>query len=296
VLPMPVPSRSRARRHHAKVEYPLRTRRGSRPSRTAAVDLATAAQAAHWFDCPAYYAEVRRVTGRRGSFALVSYGVLGRTPMSTGSSSPFTGLRWLPTGRPSAGMWTRVIARCPSRSRSSRLRARDPARLAARGARRLCGDVVCGVGARAGEKARGRSRRSAASWRRLGGQPRRYVPCAGPSLSALVACDATFDYFLETSQELEQGDARARRQARKAIAGSFSLAGVSEDRRIQVVARPSCNSSGRVRTPHRGAVRICGRWPSPARSRRRDRPCCGAGNRNTAETLCWTAPPQGCAP
>jgi len=40
------------------------------------VDLATAAQAAHWFDLPAYYAEVRRVTRPGGIIALVSYGVL----------------------------------------------------------------------------------------------------------------------------------------------------------------------------------------------------------------------------
>lgn len=41
-----------------------------------AVDLATAAQAAHWFDLSAYYAEVRRVTRPGGIVALVSYGVL----------------------------------------------------------------------------------------------------------------------------------------------------------------------------------------------------------------------------
>src|SRR5207249_9493669 len=39
-------------------------------------DLAVAAQAAHWFDLPAYYAEVRRV-GRAGSLvALVTYGLV----------------------------------------------------------------------------------------------------------------------------------------------------------------------------------------------------------------------------
>jgi SAM-dependent methyltransferase len=40
------------------------------------VDLATAAQAAHWFDLPAYYAEVRRVARRGGIVALISYGVV----------------------------------------------------------------------------------------------------------------------------------------------------------------------------------------------------------------------------
>ncbi len=40
------------------------------------VDLATAAQAAHWFDLPSYYAEVRRVTRPGGVIALISYGVM----------------------------------------------------------------------------------------------------------------------------------------------------------------------------------------------------------------------------
>jgi SAM-dependent methyltransferase len=40
------------------------------------VDLATAAQAAHWFDLPAYDAEVRRVVRPGGIVALISYGVV----------------------------------------------------------------------------------------------------------------------------------------------------------------------------------------------------------------------------
>ena len=42
----------------------------------AVVDLATAAQAAHWFDLPSYYAEVRRVVRPGGILALISYGVM----------------------------------------------------------------------------------------------------------------------------------------------------------------------------------------------------------------------------
>ncbi|WP_236736380.1 class I SAM-dependent methyltransferase [Pseudomonas flexibilis] len=38
--------------------------------------LITAAQAAHWFDLPAFYAEVRRVATPGAAVALVSYGVL----------------------------------------------------------------------------------------------------------------------------------------------------------------------------------------------------------------------------
>ncbi|GBU16632.1 MULTISPECIES: class I SAM-dependent methyltransferase [Methylobacterium] len=38
-------------------------------------DLVTAAQAAHWFDLPAFYAEVRRVARPGAVLALVSYGI-----------------------------------------------------------------------------------------------------------------------------------------------------------------------------------------------------------------------------
>ena len=40
------------------------------------VDLATAAQAAHWFDLPSYYAEVRRVARPGAIVALITYGVM----------------------------------------------------------------------------------------------------------------------------------------------------------------------------------------------------------------------------
>lgn len=41
----------------------------------ASVDLLTAAQAAHWFDLPAFYAEARRVVRPGGALALITYGV-----------------------------------------------------------------------------------------------------------------------------------------------------------------------------------------------------------------------------
>ena len=40
------------------------------------VDLITAAQAAHWFDLPAFYAEARRIARPGAVLALISYGVL----------------------------------------------------------------------------------------------------------------------------------------------------------------------------------------------------------------------------
>lgn len=45
-----------------------------------AVDLATAAQAAHWFDLDPYYAEVRRVTRPESVLALVTYGLMSVDP------------------------------------------------------------------------------------------------------------------------------------------------------------------------------------------------------------------------
>lgn len=41
-----------------------------------AVDLAVAAQAAHWFDLPAFYEEVRRVLKPRGALALITYNMV----------------------------------------------------------------------------------------------------------------------------------------------------------------------------------------------------------------------------
>lgn len=44
--------------------------------RARSVDLAISAQAAHWFDLPAYYAEVRRVTRPGSVLCLVTYGIV----------------------------------------------------------------------------------------------------------------------------------------------------------------------------------------------------------------------------
>lgn len=44
------------------------------------VSVLTAAQAAHWFDLPLFYAEARRVLERGGMLALISYGVLELEP------------------------------------------------------------------------------------------------------------------------------------------------------------------------------------------------------------------------
>jgi SAM-dependent methyltransferase len=43
-------------------------------------DLITAAQAAHWFDLPRFYDEVRRIARPGGIVALISYGVLQLEP------------------------------------------------------------------------------------------------------------------------------------------------------------------------------------------------------------------------
>lgn len=44
------------------------------------VDLVTAAQAAHWFDLPCFYDEVRRIGRKDAVVALISYGVLRLEP------------------------------------------------------------------------------------------------------------------------------------------------------------------------------------------------------------------------
>lgn len=51
------------------------------PLADGSVNLITAAQAAHWFDLPAFYAEVRRVAAPGGVLALISYGVLQLEPL-----------------------------------------------------------------------------------------------------------------------------------------------------------------------------------------------------------------------
>lgn len=43
---------------------------------TGSVDLVAVAQAAHWFDLPAFYAEARRVLRPGGAVALIAYGVV----------------------------------------------------------------------------------------------------------------------------------------------------------------------------------------------------------------------------
>jgi len=56
----------------------------------AAVDLITVAQAAHWFDLPAFYAEVRRVLAPGGALVLWTYG----TPHLDGESCEAVFQRW----------------------------------------------------------------------------------------------------------------------------------------------------------------------------------------------------------
>ena len=60
---------------HPKVEYRCAPAEASGLP-DASIDLAVAAQAAHWFDWPRYLAEVERVTRPGALVALVSYGIL----------------------------------------------------------------------------------------------------------------------------------------------------------------------------------------------------------------------------
>ncbi|MGO4624034.1 class I SAM-dependent methyltransferase [Ensifer sp. 2YAB10] len=64
---------------HRNVEY-LCAPAGRLPLPNRSVHLITAAQAAHWFDRPAFFAEARRVAAEGAVIALVSYGVLKLEP------------------------------------------------------------------------------------------------------------------------------------------------------------------------------------------------------------------------
>lgn len=64
---------------HPRVEYrKTAAERSGLPD--GCVDLAVAAQAVHWFDLPAYYAEVRRVAKAGGFLALVTYAAMSVGP------------------------------------------------------------------------------------------------------------------------------------------------------------------------------------------------------------------------
>ena len=60
---------------HDRVEY-FRAPAERQPVPDQTADLITAAQAAHWFDMPAFCAEVRRIARSEAVVALIAYGVL----------------------------------------------------------------------------------------------------------------------------------------------------------------------------------------------------------------------------
>lgn len=72
---------------HPRVAY-RRAKAEERVLDAASVDLAVAAQAAHWFDWPRYVAEVERVTRPGALVALVSYGILHVDPAGRSESVP----------------------------------------------------------------------------------------------------------------------------------------------------------------------------------------------------------------
>jgi SAM-dependent methyltransferase len=59
---------------HPRVEYRTATAEAS-GLQDASVDLVTVAQAAHWFDLDAFYAEARRILKPDGVLALITYGI-----------------------------------------------------------------------------------------------------------------------------------------------------------------------------------------------------------------------------
>ncbi len=87
---------------HPRVEYRCAPAEASGLPDGAA-DLATAAQAAHWFDLPAYYAEVRRVARPGGIVAVIGYGVVATGDELDAIIQPFyrdvLGRHWPPERR-----------------------------------------------------------------------------------------------------------------------------------------------------------------------------------------------------
>src|SRR3954454_13612685 len=116
----------------------------------ASADLVVAAQAAHCFDRPAFYAEARRV-GRPGAvLALVTYGVMRGDAVVNPVIQNFYENVVGRTGRPSGGMWRRATARSIFRLRSSRLPPGGPRLVDSRRSHRLRRHVVGGARRRAG--------------------------------------------------------------------------------------------------------------------------------------------------
>ncbi len=60
---------------HARIAY-RREPAGKSSAEAGRVDLVTVAQAAHWFDLPVFYDEVRRIAAPGAAIALISYGVM----------------------------------------------------------------------------------------------------------------------------------------------------------------------------------------------------------------------------
>ncbi len=158
---------------HPNVEYRCgRAEASGLPERGA--DVATAAQAAHWFDLPAYYAEVRRVVRPGGVVALISYGVVTAGPDLDAVIQPFyrevLARYWPPERRHvDAGypkIWSVTWGPGPPYGRSSGRQDRAP------------------------------SRRSAASSRLGGGHRRRCGPCAGRSRFGWGGCEGRADHSL----------------------------------------------------------------------------------------------------
>ncbi len=83
------------------------------PQPVASVDLVTIAQALHWLDLPAFYAEVRRVVRHGGVIAAWCYQLHTITPRSMPSSTDSTPTSWAPTGPRSGSSSRRDTGRLP---------------------------------------------------------------------------------------------------------------------------------------------------------------------------------------
>jgi SAM-dependent methyltransferase len=167
---------------------PGRPGRAKRLARRSA-DLVAAAQAAHWFDLPAFYAEARRV-GRPGAvLALISYGVL-QTDEAIGPAvhrfyREVVGPFWPPERRHVEDGYPRCPSRFP-RSTEPRSPSPYPGRSTNSSATSTPGRPSAERNARAAAR---RSRRSGRSWRRSGATRKRRAAIRFPLAMRLGRLD-----------------------------------------------------------------------------------------------------------
>ena len=169
---------------HARVAYRVAPAEASGLG-DASADLVVAAQAAHWFDLPAFYAEARRVARPHGVVALVTYGIIEmeRAGRRRGQAFLLEGRRpVLAAGAPACRGGLPLLRFSVRGIR--RAAARDRSRMDLRRVHRLRRHLVGGEGGREGARP---CARRALSARARGGLGRSGDDPAHAAVSAVAA-------------------------------------------------------------------------------------------------------------